>query len=80
MIEKGVCDNEKTCCDIEGNPSHYFKCSACGYMLWFKDAEKTSEVNFCPNCGRKVVDDFEYNRAYHQKLYDEIMSKEAENE
>ena len=35
-----------------------FKCSACGYNGWTKYAAegKDKVPNYCPNCGRKVVD------------------------
>lgn len=51
--ECGTCENVGYYID-----STRFKCSSCGYNGWTKYAAegKDKVPNYCPNCGRKVVD------------------------
>lgn len=50
---------ERTCTDVEGGD--FFRCSACGCeVMRVADGWKPlymGEINYCPNCGARVVDD-----------------------
>ena len=57
-----VCEDyaPRLTCQNVGISEDYFRCSKCGCELMrAKDGWKTlymGEVNYCPNCGAKVVD------------------------
>jgi hypothetical protein len=52
-----------TCHDKNGfDPDTGFECTVCGamtdgYMVTTEDTGHFTQFNFCPNCGRRVVDD-----------------------
>ena len=55
---------ERTCKFVSSKGSDYPPvCSACGYELgiydceWFDDGAYGYDGNYCPNCGRKVVEE-----------------------
>lgn len=52
-LGRGTCENVGYYID-----STRFKCSACGFNGWTKYAADGNDrvPNYCPNCGRKVVD------------------------
>ena len=52
-LGRGTCENIGYYID-----STRFKCSACGYNGWTRYAADGEDrvPNYCPNCGRKVVD------------------------
>lgn len=53
-LGRGTCKNVGYYID-----STRFKCSACGYNGWTKYAAYGKDMvpRYCPNCGRKVVDE-----------------------
>jgi DNA-directed RNA polymerase subunit RPC12/RpoP len=51
-------EQEETCTyTLHDDDSNTWKCSECG-ELWMLNAGTTKEnnMNFCPNCGRKIVE------------------------
>lgn len=48
---------ERTCRNIRSWDNHDFECSSCGYELYPEDGtyESDGTMNYCPNCGAKVV-------------------------
>lgn len=49
--------SERTCRNIRSWDNHDFECSSCGYELYPEDGtyESDGTMNYCPNCGCKVV-------------------------
>ena len=55
---------ERTCHDVEADDEQFFRCSQCGCEVMLHVEVHTStwnalwagELNYCPNCGAKVVE------------------------
>ena len=42
--------------ESEGTGDAWANCSECGHLLYVLTDPNSAPPNFCPNCGRKVVD------------------------
>lgn len=49
---------ERTCENVPQADGAWFKCSECGFWMdWYVgDTNGDDSLNYCPNCGRKVVE------------------------
>ena len=54
-IQKALDHYNKECTNLSDNDPSLFECSECNWTDWDTLTGDTSEYNYCPNCGAKVV-------------------------
>ena len=58
-VKRGTCHAivSDNLTESEGTGDAWADCSECGHLLFVLTDPTSEPPNFCPNCGRKVVDD-----------------------